>query len=719
MKQLFQHLDTGETALLDVPAPQVARGHVVVRSQASVVSAGTERMLVDFGKANPVQKARQQPEKVREVVDKARTDGVTATVSAVRSKLGQPMPLGYCNAGVVEAVGADVHGVCVGDRVASNGPHAEVVALGQNLVAPMPEGVSFEAAAFAPLAAIGLHGARRAAPTLGERFVVIGLGLVGLLTVQVLRAHGCEVLGVDLDPARVRLARNFGAEAVDASPGEDPIAAASAFTGGVGADGVLIAASTKSDEPVRQAAGMCRRRGRIVLIGVADLSLSRQVFYDKELSFQVSCSYGPGRYDPAYEAGGADYPLPYVRWTEGRNFEAVLRLMATGALDVEPLVTHRFDFDDAPRGYDALAEGDSSLGIVLHYPQAADHDGGEPARPRKVTVEPTSDPTRAASSAAGGVGVIGAGNYATQTVLPALVQADVDRAVIASSGGTSAGVAARRFGFRAAASDAQTVIDDPQVGAVFVLTRHDSHASLAAEALAAGKSVFVEKPLAIDADGLAEVRTAWAAAVESGAPCLTVGFNRRFSPHVQRARQLLASVRSPKALVMTVNAGPLPADHWLNDPTVGGGRLIGEGCHFVDLLRHLVGAPITDVTATPLADESHAPQSFTGTVRFADGSLGTLHYFAGGHRRFPKERLEVFAGGRTLVIDNFKRLRTFGWRGLTDVRIGRQDKGHRGLLTAFLAAAGGHGPQPIAVDELFEVSDAVLQAEASSSSARS
>jgi predicted dehydrogenase/threonine dehydrogenase-like Zn-dependent dehydrogenase len=712
MKQLFQHLDSGETALLDVPAPQVARGHVVVRSQASVVSAGTERMLVDFGKANPVQKARQQPEKVREVVDKARIDGVPATVSAVRSKLAQPMPLGYCNAGVVEAVGAGVHGVGVGDRVASNGPHAEVVAVGENLVAPIPEEVSFEAAAFAPLASIGLHGARLASPTLGERFVVIGLGLVGLLTVQVLRAHGCDVLGVDLDSSRVRLVRHFGAAAADVSLGEEPVEAAMAFTGGVGADGVLIAASTKSDEPVRQAAQMCRRKGRIVLIGVADLSLSRDVFYEKELSFQVSCSYGPGRYDPAHENGGADYPLPYVRWTEGRNFEAVLRLMVTGALDVEPLVTHRFDFDEAPRGYNALAQGDSSLGIVLHYPQAEEHAGGEPARPRKVTVQPTPGPSPAAGSAAGGVGVIGAGNYATQTVLPALAEADVDRAVVASSGGTSAGVAARRFGFRAAASDAQAVIDDPHADVVFVLTRHDSHASLAAAALAAGKSVFVEKPLAIDADGLAEVRTAWVSAIESDAPCLTVGFNRRFSPHVQRARQLLASVRGPKALVMTVNAGPLPTDHWLNDPTVGGGRLIGEGCHFVDLLRHLVGAPIVDVTATPLGDENHAPQSFTVTVRFADGSLGTVHYFAGGHRRFPKERLEVFAGGRTLVIDNFKRLRTFGWRDLTDVRTGRQDKGHRGLLTAFLAAAGARGPQPIPVDELFEVSDAVLQANA-------
>lgn len=704
MRQLFQHLDTGETVLIDVPAPMVGRGQVVVRTQASVVSAGTERMLVDFGKANTLQKARQQPEKVREVLTKARTDGMGATVAAVRGKLGQPIPLGYCNAGVVERIGPGVERVRPGDRVVSNGPHAEMVSVGQNLVAPVPDGVSFEAAAFAPLVSIGLHGARLAAPTLGERFVVIGLGLVGLLTVQVLRAHGCEVLGVDLDARRVRLARELGAEVVDVSQGEDSVEAAMSFTRGDGADGVLITAATKSDDPVRQGAAMSRRKGRIVLVGVAGLSLSRDIFYEKELSFQVSCSYGPGRYDPAYEDRGADYPLPYVRWTEGRNFAAALGLMARGALQVEPLTTHRYDFADAPDAYEHLS-GSGALGIVLRYPEAGE---GADAPPSQVRV--ASAPTSPRTGHSKGIGVIGAGNYATQTLLPVLSDLDVDRAVIASRGGASAGVAARRFGFRAATSDPADVLNDESVGSVLLLTRHDSHSSLAATALSAGKAVFVEKPLAIDADGLEQVRKAWSRAVDDGSPCLTVGFNRRFSPHVVRARELLASVLGPKAMVMTVNAGALPADHWLNDPEVGGGRLAGEGCHFIDLLRHLAAAPIVDVSAAPIGGASGAAQSFTVTLRFADGSLGTVHYFANGHRRFPKERLEVFAGGRTLMLDNFKRLQGYGWPGFKGLRTRRQDKGHRGLLEAFLAASDGRAPLPIPVEELFEVSGAVFQA---------
>lgn len=704
MKQLFQHLDTGETSLTDVPAPEASRGRVLVRTQASVVSAGTERMLVDFGKANPVQKARQQPDKVREVVDKARTDGAMATLSAVRSKLAQPMPLGYCNAGIVEAVDRGAEGVRVGDRVASNGPHAEVAGVPANLVAPIPDAqVSFEEAAFTPLAAIGLHGVRLACPTLGERFAVIGLGLVGLLTVQVLRAHGCEVVGVDLDPERVRLARQFGAEGVDASNGEDPVAATSALTGGRGVDGVLITAATKSDAPVRQAAAMSRRRGRVVLVGVAGLNLSRQAFYDKELSFQVACSYGPGRYDPDYEEGGADYPLPYVRWTEGRNFEAVLGLMARGALDVASLITHRFSFQDAPTAYDLLSDGSGALGIVLHYPEPA-HQGAT-----SVTLEPAGHATPAGRGR--GVGVVGAGNYATQTLLPVLADLEVDRRLIASAGGTSAGLAAQRFGFRTAASDPATVVENPDIGSLFVVTRHDSHAQLTAEALRAGKSVFVEKPLAIDAEGLETVRAAWN---EAGAPagaCLTVGFNRRFSPLVQRITQLLSTATAPKAMVMTVNAGALPAGHWLTDPAVGGGRLVGEGCHFVDLLRAVAAAPIEDVTVSSL-DDGHrgTPESFTVTLRFADGSLGTVHYFANGHRRFPKERLEIFTTGRTLVLDNFRRLRALGWPGVKGVRISRQDKGHRGLVGAFFAAADGTGPPPIPVEELFEVHEVLLRA---------
>lgn len=710
MKQLFQHLDTGETALIDVPAPQVSPGSVLIRSVASVVSAGTERMLVDFGRANPLQKARQQPARVKQVLDKARTDGVAATVSAVRNQLAQPLPLGYCNAGVVAAIGTDVDGIKVGDRVVSNGAHTELAIVPVNLVARIPDDrVTFEQAAFTPLAAIGLHGVRLAAPTLGERFVVVGLGLVGLLALQVLRAHGCEVLGIDVDPARVALARTLGCEAVDVAAGQDPIDAARAFSAGRGADGVLITAATMSDEPMRQAVQMCRKKGRIVLVGVAGLNLSRDLFYEKELSFQVSCSYGPGRYDPDYEQGGIDYPLPYVRWTEGRNFEAALGLMARGALQVTPLITHRFAFTEAPRAYELLHDGTPSLGIVLNYPAHDEHDADGPP-PTTVAAHPTALGRRA--DGASGVGVIGAGNYANQTLLPALADLGVSGTVIASRRGASAGLAARRFGFERASSDPQAVLEDPQVGSVFVLTRHDAHAGLAVAALGAGKAVFVEKPLAITAAELQAVRAAWAAAGPSA--CLTVGFNRRYSPHVQQAKRLLDMVGpQPKAMVMTVNAGALPPGHWLNDAAVGGGRLVGEGCHFVDLLRHLAGSPIDDVQVLGLAaDGDEPPESFSVTLRFVDGSIGTLHYFSNGHRRYPKERLDVFVAGRTLTLDNFTRLRGRGWPGFRGLRTRRQDKGHRQLVEAFLAAAAGETPLPIPVEELFEVSAAVLNAAA-------
>lgn len=705
MRQLFQHLDTGQTILVDVPAPMGGRGQVAVRTQASVVSAGTERMLVDFGNANALQKARQQPDKVRQVLDKARTDGVGATVAAVRGKLSQPIPLGYCNAGIVEAVGAGVQGVRVGDRVVSNGSHAEVVTVGSNLMASIPDGVLFETAAFAPLASIGLHGARLAAPSLGEKFVVTGLGLVGLLTVQVLRAHGCDVLGIDLDASRVQLARELGAEAVDISGGGDALEAALQFTKGIGADGVLITAATKSDEPVRQAAAMSRRKGRIVLVGVAGLSLSRDLFYEKELSFQVSCSYGPGRYDPEYEEQGSDYPLPYVRWTEGRNFGAVLGLMARGDLDVKPLITHRYDFNDAPAAYERLSENSGAMGIVLKYPEAPAIPDSMPSRARVPAVPSPLSPRRT-----GAVGVIGAGNYATQTLLPVLAELEIDRGVIASRGGSSAGIAARRFGFHAAASDPAEVIEDESLSSVLVLTRHDSHAALTAAALSAGKAVFVEKPMVIDREGLEQVRRAWSDAVDEGSACLTVGFNRRFSSYVRRMRELLATVPGPKAMVMTVNAGAVPGDHWLNDPSVGGGRLVGEGCHFVDLLRHFADAPIADIRVSFVGDGGASSQSFTLTLGFSNGSLGTVHYFANGHRRVPKERLEVFAGGRTLALDNFKRLRAYGWSGFKGMRTRTQDKGHRGLLEAFLAAAEGRAPLPIPIEELFEVAETVLQA---------
>ncbi len=662
-------------------------------------------MLVEFGRGGLLSKVRQQPDKVRQVLEKVRTDGLFATLEAVRSKLDQPLPLGYCNVGRAMALGVGVDGFEVGDRVVSNGKHAEVVVVPRNLCACIPDSVDDESAAFTVLAAIGLQGVRLAAPTLGETVVVTGLGLIGLITVQLLRANGCRVLGIDLNPTRLALARRFGAEVVDLSRGEDPLAAAEAFSRGRGVDAVLITASTASSEPVSQAAKMCRKRGRIVLVGVTGLELSRADFYEKELSFQVSCSYGPGRYDPDYEEKGHDYPVGFVRWTEQRNFEAALDLMASGALDLRPLVSHRFDIDEAAKAYDLLASNEPSLGILIRYPSGQGDEVPERLAARVVRLRdepPAAQPARAAP-AEPALAVIGAGNYAGRVLIPGLRKAGATVRTVVSGSGVTAVHHGRRAEAEFAATDAQAAIDDPAVNAVVVATRHDSHARYVLAALRAGRHVFVEKPLCLTLDELAAIESRLAA---SPGLCLMVGFNRRFAPQVRKVKDLLAGVAEPKSFVMTVNAGAIPPDHWTQDPEVGGGRIVGEGCHFVDLLRHLAGAPIVRHSALALGRHpSLAVRSdkATLTLEFADGSVGTIHYLANGHKGFPKERLEVFCAGRVLQLDNFRRLRGWGWPGFSKMNLWRQDKGQAACASAFVDAVRTGGAAPIPAGELLEV----------------
>ncbi|WP_315855271.1 bi-domain-containing oxidoreductase [Spiribacter salinus] len=686
----------------------------MAQTNRTLLSAGTERMLVDFGKANLLNKARQQPDKVREVLDKARTDGTGATLDAVQSKLDQPLALGYCNVGAIAALGSGIEGFSVGDRVVSNGKHAEVVAVPKNLCARIPDNVSDDAAAFTVVAAIGLQGIRLAEPTLGECVVVTGLGLIGLLTVQMLRAQGCRVMGVDVDTSKLELARQMGAE-VTANPaeGEDVLAVAERFSRDRGVDAVLITAATKSNEPVSQAAKMCRKRGRIVLVGVTGLELSRADFYEKELSFQVSCSYGPGRYDPAYEEGGQDYPVGFVRWTEQRNFEAVLDLMSNGALDVSPLITHRFPLEQAAEAYDLLSSGEPSLGILLEY-SGVDTESLDEQRTVSLADEGSSQrgvgQTQSVGQSVPRLSFIGAGNYATRTLLPAFKAAGAQFHSIASSGGVSGLHAGRKFGFANTTTDTEALIDDPATEAVVITTRHDSHARWVIKALEAGKPVFVEKPLCLTQDELvavSEARQATAAASDGAAPVVMVGFNRRFSPLVVKLRDKLKAVTGPKAFVMTVNAGGIPADHWTQDPVVGGGRLIGEACHFIDLLRRLAGAEITEIGRQTLS--ARTDDTFTLQLGFADGSIGTVHYFANGSKRFPKERLDVFAGGRILQLDNFRRLRGYGWPGFTGQRLWRQDKGQQACAAAFLEAVRTGGPAPIPWPEIEEVARVTLE----------
>ena len=704
MKQILQSLRTGDTEVAEVPAPASRRGHVLIRTSRTLVSTGTERMLVEFGRANWVEKARQQPDKVRQVLDKMRTDGVAPTVEAVFNKLDQPLTLGYCNVGRALDVGAGVGGIEAGDRVVSNGKHAEVVSVPGNLCVRVPDAVPDDHAAFTVIGAIGLQGIRLAQPSLGESFVVTGLGLIGLVTVQLLRAHGCRVLGIDLDAAKLALARQFGAEVVNASSG-DPVAAATAFSRGRGVDGVILTAATKSSEPVHQAALMCRKRGRIVLVGVTGLELSRADFYEKELSFQVSCSYGPGRYDPSYEERGVDYPVGFVRWTEQRNFEAVLDMMAEGRLDIAPLISHRFAIDDAAQAYAIVSGSEPSLGILLEYPDAAQKPDSVA---RAATVSLASGPAEAAKHKMV-VAVIGSGNYATSVLIPAFREANARLKTVVSSAGVTGLHAGRKFGFEQTTTDTDSVFSDAEVNTVVIATRHDTHAELTERALAAGKHVFVEKPLALSMAELHCIEDA----PRTGAELLMVGFNRRFSPHVQQMKTLLATLTEQKAMVMTVNSGAIPATHWAQDPEVGGGRIVGEACHFVDLLRFIAGSRILDFQAMSMGKApglTITEDRVTITLRFEDGSIGTIHYFANGHKAMPKERLEVFVGGRVLQLDNFRRLAGYGWPGFSSMKLWRQDKGQSACVAAFARAVESGGPSPIPFDEIMEVSRVSIEA---------
>lgn len=695
MRQVLQSLRDGSTEVADVPSPGSRRGHLLIRTERSLVSAGTERMMVEFGKAGWIQKARQQPDKVRMVWDKMLTDGIQPTIEAVFGKLDQPLPLGYCNVGTVVDVGAGVQGFKVGDRVASNGKHADVVSVPVNLCARVPEGVSDEEASFTVLGAIALQGIRLVQPTLGEAVVVTGMGLIGIVTAQLLRAHGCRVLGIDFDPKKLALARQFGAETVDLSAGEDPVAAADRFSRGRGVDAVIVTAATRSNEPMHQAALMCRKRGRIVLVGVTGLELSRDDFFKKEITFQVSCSYGPGRYDPNYEDKGQDYPFGFVRWTEQRNLEAVLDMMSDGRLDVKPLVSHRYPIDDALAAYEVVGGSEPSLGIVLSYPDVA---ARQPALQRTVELKPSGG-----TSGTGAVSFLGAGNYATAVLIKAFREAGATLRTVASSGGVTGLHAGRKFGFERTTTDSASLFADAGTDAVVITTRHDSHAGFVLQAIEAGKHVFVEKPLCLTMDEADRIEAALAAAPKP--ITLMVGFNRRFAPQVQRMHALLRGASGPKSFVMTVNAGAIPADHWTQDAEQGGGRIVGEGCHFIDLLRFLAGAPIESFSRETMASPTSDTTSFT--MRFADGSIGTVHYFANGCKAFPKERLEVFAQGGVLQLDNFRKLRGFGWKGFTSMNLWRQDKGQQSCAAAFLAAIRG-GAAPIPHAEILEVARASI-----------
>lgn len=684
MLQIIQDLKKGHTLLEDVPAPQVRRGAVLIKTHRSLVSLGTEKMLVEFGKGNIISKARQQPEKVKQVLDKIRTEGLIPTLEAVFNKLDEPLPLGYCNAGEVIAVGEGVSEFSVGDRVASNGHHAEIVCVPKNLVARIPDNVTFEEASFTVVGAIGLQGIRLVNPTMGETVVVVGLGLIGLITAELLIANGCEVIGFDFDPKKVSIANEKGIKAF-LSRDTDVVKTVESITGGVGADAVIITASTKSNEVISQAAQMSRKKGRIVLVGVIGLDIQRADFFKKELSFQVSCSYGPGRYDDEYEQKGIDYPLGYVRWTEKRNFETVLNAMSRKLLDVQPLITERVLLHDYLQIYDNM--GGNSIASILEYPvNTAKTDTTVPVK--KYLSKP----------AKGILGIIGAGNFTKMTVMPALKNAGGHYKYISSASGLTAKALASKYGFEFSTSEYKKILDDNEVDLVMITTRHNLHAKMVVEALQAGKNVFVEKPLAIDESGLNQIIEAYNGLTEPLS--VNVGFNRRFSPFIQKAKKLIGESASPVNMVATMNAGFIPSDVWVQDMQVGGGRIIGEACHFIDLMVFLSGSKVKQVLMSALGT---APSDNTDnaiiTLKFENGSQGVINYFSNGSKAYPKERIEVFAQGKTLIIDNFRKLTGYGFRDFTSYK-SAIDKGHKEQFLLLIKQVKSGGASLIAFDEI-------------------
>lgn len=688
MRQLITHLGSGEIELVEVPRPRPGPGELLIANELSVVSAGTERMLVEFGQASVLGKARQHPERVRQAAHKVRAEGVAATLSAVAARLQTPLPLGYSAVGRVLAIGEGVRGFAIGERVATNSSHAEVALVRAALAAHVPPEVSPRDGAFTCISAIALNALREAEAEVGSVVAILGLGLIGQTTARVAAAAGCRVLGFDPDAARA-CAVSGGHATADAL-----LAAVDLKTEGAGADAVLIATDA-SAETVALATQLSRARATIVLLGGGDATLDRRAFYARELRFVVAHAYGPGRDEEAWETGKVDYPRHRVRWTARRNFEAALDLMARGALRFDDLEQREVPFAQARGAYAELAAGRGPVATLFRYDARVD-------APDELEL-PSGGRTRRAPTGRG-VSLVGAGNYATRVLIPALVAANADLRAVVSRGGLHASLAARRHGFSRATADPRRVWEAPDTHAVFIATPHETHVELAVAALEAGKHVWLEKPLAIDRAGLAQIE-----AVARRSPgVFMVGFNRRFAPTAQTLRDAMAG-QGPWSLVYVVNAGALPADHWLHDPTRGGGRLVGEACHFVDLMRFLVGAPITSGHAARCGDS--AALTFT----FGDGSVGTVHYLTGGHPSVPKERLEVYGAGRIWQLDDFRTLRCADGalhplQSVRRVAPTAQDKGHRNAVRAFLDAAEQGGPAPIPWEESVEVTRAIFDA---------
>jgi len=692
MKQIIQDLKKGDTILEEVPVPLVKSGHVLIKTTRSLVSLGTERMLVDFGKANFIQKAKQQPDKVKMVLNKVKTDGLKPTLDAVFNKLGQPLPLGYCNVGEVVGVGRGVTEFSIGDRVASNGNHAEYVNIPKNLVARIPNNVTDEEATFTVIGAIGLQGIRLLDPTFGETIVVVGLGLIGLVTAELLIANGCNVIGFDFDPAKVKIAKEKGVIAINPGEGTDQVKFVEDYTNAVGADAVIITASNKSNEIISQSANMCRKRGRIVLVGVIGLNISRADFYEKEISFQVSCSYGPGRYDENYEAKGNDYPIGYVRWTEKRNFEAVLNALSKKILDVKPLITERLALNEYQEIYSDMSNP-KSIACILEY-------DGKAIEKSIVNVN-----SKTFGSQNGVIGIIGAGNFVSSTMLPILKKNAADIKYISSAGGLSSTTLAKKYGVAKSTTDYKEILKDKETDLVIVSTKHNSHAYFVLEALKAGKSVFVEKPLALNSDELSDIISEY----NNQNVALSVGFNRRFAPLAKKMKKLLGNDNTPKNIIATMNAGFIPANVWVHDMESGGGRIIGEACHYIDLCTYFADCKVIAICMNAMGiNPEENTDNASILLKYENGTNAVINYFSNGSKAYSKERVEIYSQERTLVMDNWRKLKTYGFKGGNSSS--KQDKGHFNQFSELITQQKNGGDPIIPFNEIVNTTKASFAA---------
>lgn len=690
MKKVILNIKNGEISLVTIPIPKISNGNILVKTNKSLISIGTEKMLIDFGKSNYIKKALQQPKRVTQVLNKISTDGIFPTYDAIRNKLDDPIPLGYSNVGIVAE--SNVSDFSVGDRVISNGSHSEYVSVPKNLTAKIPDNVDDVSASFTVLGSIGLQGIRLLEPKLGESVVVYGLGLIGLLSCQILEANGCNVIGIDIDPNKCNVAKKIGIKVIQSDEIESVISEVRQITNNYGADSILITAKTSNNDIIHASAEMCKKKGKIVLIGDIGLNLDRNDFYEKEISFQVSSSYGPGRYDPIYEQKNIDYPYAYVRWTAQRNFDAILKLMSLGKIKVENLITNEYPLDKILEAYDSVKDP-KTLGTIINYHSNKNHiNENKLLKIKQLNI--------VSSQKKISLGFVGTGAYAKRFLLPQLKKKKLYLKTAVSKNGLSAMLAAKKFGFEFCSSNPMDIFLDKKINTVFIATHHNTHAKFVEKSIIEKKNIFVEKPLAINHEEIEYITK-----VINEDTKLMVGFNRRFSPLIQKTKIILNKTKVPSSIVYTINAGQVESSHWTVNKDIGGGRIVGEVCHFLDLVRYLANSEILKWNAINL---DKIKDCLSIQLKFKNGSIATINYFTNGNNKYSKENIEIFNNGKIIKINNFRKLIFYGYKGLKNVNLWSQNKGQKECISAFIESINNNSPSPIPINELIEVTKVAI-----------